>query len=166
LKICIVGAGISGLATAQALLSRKPDAEIIIFEAANRVGGKVWTEKSAEGYICEGGVNGFLDKIPRTLELCAQTGVSPVRADTSAQTRYIFSRNELHHLPEKPLEFLQSRLLTVPGRLRVLYDSLQVVLIIPTKPWPILQLEDSAVKPPTDSSTRWHLAYLPVMLQS
>lgn len=122
MKICIVGAGISGLATAQALLSRNPDAEIIIFEAANRVGGKVWTEKSAEGYLCEGGVNGFLDKIPRTLELCAQTGVAPVQADASAQRRYIFSRNELHHLPEKPLEFLQSRLLTVPGRLRVLYE--------------------------------------------
>ena len=122
MKICIVGAGISGLATAQALLSRKPDAEIIIFEAANRVGGKVWTEKSAEGYLCEGGVNGFLDKIPRTLELCAQTGVLPVHADASAQRRYIFSRNELHHLPEKPLEFLRSRLLTVPGRLRVLYE--------------------------------------------
>jgi oxygen-dependent protoporphyrinogen oxidase len=121
-KISIVGAGISGLATAQAVLTRKPDAEITLFEANQRTGGKVWTETGPEGYLCEGGVNGFLDKIPRTLDLCKQIGVSPLRADVTAQKRYIFSRGELHKLPEKPLEFLQSRLLSLRGRLRVIYE--------------------------------------------
>jgi oxygen-dependent protoporphyrinogen oxidase len=121
-KVNIVGAGISGLATAQAVLASKADAEITIFEAAGRVGGKVWTETSAEGYLCEGGVNGFLNKIPRTLELCRETGVSPLPADASAQKRYVYSRNELHKLPEKPPEFLKSRLLSIPGRLRVIYE--------------------------------------------
>ena len=110
------------MATAQAVLTRKPDAEITIFESAARVGGKVWTEVSSEGYLCEGGVNGFLDKIPRSLEFCKEVGVAPVRADESAQKRYVFSRGELHKLPEKPPEFLKSRLLTVPGRLRVIYE--------------------------------------------
>ena len=124
MKIGIVGAGISGLATAQAILTRRSDAEITIFEAGQRIGGKVWTESSANGYLCEGGVNGFLDKIPRTLELCQEAGVSPVRADASAQKRYVFSRGELHKLPEKPPEFLKSRLLSVPGRLRVIYETI------------------------------------------
>ena len=124
MKISIVGAGISGLATAQAILTRKPDAEITLFEADQRIGGKVWTESSDDGYLCEGGVNGFLDKIPRTLELCQQAGVSPVRADASAQKRYVFSRGELHKLPEKPPEFLKSRLLSVRGRLRVIYETI------------------------------------------
>ena len=122
MKINIVGAGISGLATAQAVLARKPDAEITIFESGQRIGGKVWTEKSSEGYLCEGGVNGFLDKIPRTLELCNEAGVTPLAADVSAQKRYVYSRGELHKLPEKPPEFLKSRLLTVRGRLRVIYE--------------------------------------------
>jgi oxygen-dependent protoporphyrinogen oxidase len=121
-KISIVGAGVSGLATAQAVLARKPDAEITIFEADRRIGGKVWTETSPDGYLCEGGVNGFLDKIPRTLELCKEAGVMPVPADASAQKRYVYSRGELHKLPEKPPEFLKSRLLNVPGRLRVIYE--------------------------------------------
>jgi oxygen-dependent protoporphyrinogen oxidase len=121
-KISIVGAGVSGLATAQAVLTRKPDAEITIFEADRRIGGKVWTETSPDGYLCEGGVNGFLDKIPRTLELCKEAGVMPVPADASAQKRYVYSRGELHKLPEKPPEFLKSRLLNVPGRLRVIYE--------------------------------------------
>ncbi|MCH8258399.1 MAG: NAD(P)-binding protein [Proteobacteria bacterium] len=38
MKISIVGAGISGLATAQAVLARKPDVEIVVFEAERRVG--------------------------------------------------------------------------------------------------------------------------------
>lgn len=122
MKISIVGAGISGLATAQAILARQPDAEVTVFEADQRIGGKVWTETSDDGYLCEGGVNGFLDKIPRTLELCQEAGVSPVRADAAAQKRYVFSRGELHKLPEKPPEFLKSRLLSIPGRLRVIYE--------------------------------------------
>ena len=122
MKISIVGAGISGLATAQAVLARKPDADIIIYEADQRVGGKVWTEISPDGYLCEGGVNGFLNKIPRTLELCEEVGVTPVSADPAAEKRYVFSRGELHKLPEKPPQFLTSRLLSVPGRLRVIYE--------------------------------------------
>lgn len=124
MKISIVGAGISGLATAQAILTRKPDAEVVIFEASERIGGKVWSEMSPEGYLCEGGVNGFLDKIPRTLELCEQAGVSPLAADDAAKKRYVYSRGELHKLPEKPLEFFTSRLLTIPGRLRVLFETI------------------------------------------
>lgn len=123
MKIHIVGAGISGLATAQAILARKPTAEITIFEAGNRTGGKVWTEISPQGYLCEGGVNGFLDKVPRTLELCEETGLSPLPADTSAKKRYVFSKDELHKLPEKPPEFLKSRLLSIPGRLRVILET-------------------------------------------
>jgi oxygen-dependent protoporphyrinogen oxidase len=120
MKIIIVGAGISGLATAQSILKRKADAEVVVFEADGRIGGKVWTEFSEDGYLCEGGVNGFLDKIPRTLQLCEEMGVEPVRANRAAQKRYVFSRGELHKLPEKPQEFLASRLLSVPGRLRVI----------------------------------------------
>jgi len=124
MKISIVGAGISGLATAQAILARRPEAEVTVFEASQRVGGKVWTEASTEGYLCEGGVNGFLDKIPRTLQLCRQAGVIPVPADEAAKKRYVYSRGKLHKLPEKPQEFFTSGLLTVPGRLRVIYEMI------------------------------------------
>lgn len=120
MKAAIVGAGISGLATAQALLARRPGAEITVFEAAKRVGGKVETEVTPEGYLCEWGVNAFLNKSPRTLELCGEVGLAPLRADESAKKRYVFSEGALHKLPEKPPEFLASRLLSWPGRLRVL----------------------------------------------
>jgi len=117
-----VGAGISGLATAQAILARDPGAEITVFESGNRAGGKVETEATPQGYLCEWGVNAFLDKSPRTLELCAEVGIAPLRADESAKKRYVYSEGELHKLPEKPPEFFSSRLLSWPGRLRVLAE--------------------------------------------
>jgi oxygen-dependent protoporphyrinogen oxidase len=119
-KTGIVGAGISGLATAQAILARDPHAEVVVFESGQRVGGKVLTEFTAEGYLCEWGVNAFLDKSPRTLELCNEIGLSPLSANSAAKKRYVFSESELHQLPEKPPEFLASKLLSFPGRLRVL----------------------------------------------
>jgi oxygen-dependent protoporphyrinogen oxidase len=120
LKAAIVGGGISGLATAQAILAQVPDAEVVVFEAGSRAGGKVHTEMTPEGYLCEWGVNAFLNKVPRTLELCKEVGVSPVTANTAAQKRYVFSEGELHKLPEKPPEFFSSNLLSVPGRVRVI----------------------------------------------
>jgi oxygen-dependent protoporphyrinogen oxidase len=121
-KAGIVGAGISGLATAQAILARDPRAEVTVFEARERAGGKVETELTAEGYLCEWGVNAFLDKVPRTLELCAEVGLTPLRGDESAKKRYVYSEGRLHKLPEKPPEFFTSRLLSWPGRLRVMAE--------------------------------------------
>ncbi len=122
MKTGIVGAGISGLATGQAILARLPFAEVVIFEAAAQTGGKILSEITPEGYLCEWGVNGFLDKSPRTLELCDEIGLTPVPADSAANRRYVYSEGELHRLPEKPRQFLQSKLLSVPGRLRVIAE--------------------------------------------
>lgn len=122
MKITIVGAGISGLATAQAILYKSPRADVTVYESGQRTGGKVWTQSSPEGYLCEGGVNGFLDKLPQTLTLCRELGLAPLSAHAAAQKRFIFSQQELHQLPEIPQQFLFSRLLSIPGRLRVLCE--------------------------------------------
>jgi oxygen-dependent protoporphyrinogen oxidase len=118
-KIAIVGAGITGLATGQAILSRDSKAEVVIFESGPRTGGKVLTEITDEGYLCEWGVNAFLDKSPRTLELCREIGLEPLSGDVAAKKRYVFSERRLHKLPEKPPEFFTSKLLSFPGRMRV-----------------------------------------------
>ena len=124
MKIAIAGAGISGLATAHAILERDPLADVTVFESASRAGGKVLTEKTADGYLCEWGVNAFLDKVPRTLELSRALGLEPTPADVSAKKRFVFSEGALHKLPEKPPEFFTSKLLSVPGRLRVIGEIL------------------------------------------
>ena len=120
MKTGIVGAGISGLATGQAILAEDPNSEVVVFEAGAHTGGKVMSEITPEGYLCEWGVNAFLDKSPRTLELCKEIGLTPVSGDVAAKKRYVFSEGQLHQLPEKPPQFLTSKLLSVPGRLRVI----------------------------------------------
>lgn len=124
MKTVIVGAGISGLATAYALLQRQPDLELTILEAAERVGGKVWSDKTTEGYLCESGVNAFLDNKPKTLELSSELGLSPVTSFDASRHRFVFSQDQLHELPASPPAFLTSKLLSMPGRLRVVLETL------------------------------------------
>ncbi|MEW6215471.1 MAG: protoporphyrinogen oxidase [Nitrospirota bacterium] len=121
MRLIIIGGGISGLSLAYFLLERKPSLDIIILESEKRPGGKIWTDR-VDGFLCEGGVNGFLNNRPRTLELAAKLGLTPLRSNDTARKRYIFSGGRLHLLPESPVSFFSSNLLSLYGRLRVLYE--------------------------------------------
>jgi len=126
-RIAIVGAGISGLATAYAIeqlaASHNMAVETVVLEKNRRLGGKIKSIRE-EGYLCEWGPNGFLDNKPMTLELCERLGVSKrlVRSDDNARKRFIFSGNELHRLPENGPAFLRSKLLSWPGKLRIVRE--------------------------------------------
>ena len=112
MRLIIVGGGISGLSLAYLLLEQKPSLDLLVLESEKKAGGKIWTEK-VEGFLCEGGVNGFLDNRPRTLELASRLRLAPIRSSDKAQKRYIFSDNKLHLLPDSPLSFFSSNLLSL-----------------------------------------------------
>jgi oxygen-dependent protoporphyrinogen oxidase len=120
-RIVIIGGGISGLSLAYALLESNPSADVLVFESEKRPGGKIWTEK-VNGFLCEGGVNGFLDNRPKTLELASKLLINPLRSSDAARKRYIFSNGKLNLLPESPVSFLTSDLLSLYSRLRVMYE--------------------------------------------
>lgn len=120
-RIVIVGGGISGLSLAYAILEQEPSADITVLEAEKKPGGKIWTEK-ANGFLCEGGVNGFLDNKPKTLQLSSKLSLNPLRSSDAARKRFIFSDNKLYLLPESPLSFFSSSLLSLYGRIRILYE--------------------------------------------
>lgn len=120
-RIVIVGGGISGLSLAYLLHTKKPSLDIIVLEAEERLGGKIWTDKT-EGFLCEAGVNGFLNNKPRTLELAAALSLSPLKSNDAARKRFIFSEGQLHSLPESPPAFFKSDLLSIWGRLRIVYE--------------------------------------------
>jgi len=121
MSIVIVGGGISGLSLAYSLLERKPDLDITVLESGEKAGGKIWTDK-VDGFLCEGGVNGFLDNRPRTLELVGKLALTALRSSDKARKRYIFSEKKLHLLPESPRSFFTSDLLSLYGRLRIVYE--------------------------------------------
>lgn len=59
--VVIVGAGVSGLCTAQALASKHSDSvgSVLVTEARDRVGGNITTVSNDEGYLWEEGPNSF-----------------------------------------------------------------------------------------------------------
>ena len=120
MKVVIAGAGISGLATAYALLERVPELDVSVFESENVPGGKIRTERTSEGFLCEWGVNAFLDNKPKTLELAGRLGLEPLRSYDASRKRYIYSEGVLHRLPESPPSFFLSNFLSLRGRLRIL----------------------------------------------
>jgi len=123
-SVVIIGAGISGLATAYAVeqLAEQAGLEVKtqVVEKLERTGGKIWSLKE-EGFLCEWGPNGFLDNKPMTLELCKSLGISDqlLRSNDNARKRFIYSEQVLHRLPENGPAFLKSKLISWPGKLRL-----------------------------------------------
>jgi oxygen-dependent protoporphyrinogen oxidase len=120
-KVVIIGGGISGLTVAYVLRRRNEDLDITVLEADGRPGGKIWSEQ-ADGFLCERGPNGFLDNKPRTLELCDSLGIEPVRSNENSKRRFIYVNRKLNPLPESPPAFIKSDLISVSGKLRLLFE--------------------------------------------
>lgn len=125
MQVVIIGAGISGLATAfllqQEACAQGRQISLTVLEEEAQVGGKIRSLRSDEGYLCEWGPNGFLDGKPATLELCRQLAIAEelVRSNDNARRRFIYSENCLHQVPEKAAAFLRSGLLSPTAKLRM-----------------------------------------------
>lgn len=123
-RVVIIGAGISGLATAYAVEQLAAQAELevetLVIEKQERTGGKIWSRRE-EGFLCEWGPNGFLDNKPMTLELCQALGIDDqlLRSNDNARKRFIYSEQMLHQLPENGPAFLKSKLISWPGKMRL-----------------------------------------------
>ncbi|MDZ7750343.1 MAG: protoporphyrinogen oxidase [Gammaproteobacteria bacterium] len=118
MHIAIIGAGISGLATAFYLHRQHPDWQLTLYEAEDLAGGTMRTV-DVEGFLFEHGGNGFLTSKPDTLDLVKDAGGEALlmESNDAARIRYIFT-DKLHRLPETPPAFLTTRLLSWRGKLR------------------------------------------------
>jgi oxygen-dependent protoporphyrinogen oxidase len=126
-RVVIVGAGISGLSLAYRLQQLRPDADVIVLEAADRVGGTVRTDRR-DGFAVECGPNGFLDSKSTTVELCRDIGVNDrliAASETSRKHRYLFLDGRLQALPAGLGAFLRSPLLSLRGKLALLAEPLR-----------------------------------------
>ena len=117
-KVVIVGAGVSGLTLAYLLSERFANFDITVLEAEPRAGGKIGSER-INGFLCEQGPGGFLDNKPKTLELCASLGITPLRSNDKAKKRFLYTKGKLNILPDSPPAFLKSNILSWGGKLRI-----------------------------------------------
>ncbi len=77
MKIAVVGAGIAGLRSAQLL--EKQGHAVTVYEAADRIGGRLMTIRQGEGWV-EGGGEWLDADHTRCFELMRELGIAPERS--------------------------------------------------------------------------------------
>ena len=114
----VVGAGVSGLATAFDLQRRGVTAEVL--EAGSRAGGVIGTIHRG-GALFETGPNSVLDSTPLINELLDALQIRDERIDASAAaaTRYIVREGRLVPLPTSPGALLMSPAFTPGAKFRL-----------------------------------------------
>jgi oxygen-dependent protoporphyrinogen oxidase len=128
MRVVVVGGGIAGLAAAYRLERLAPEIEVVVLERAERVGGKLLTERE-DGFVVEGAADSFLSRKPAGVGLVEELGFADEligRRPENART-FVKWRGELHPLPEgltgmipTNLEALErSALLSPEGRERL-----------------------------------------------
>jgi oxygen-dependent protoporphyrinogen oxidase len=121
IKITILGAGISGLATAF-WLNRK-GFEITVLESKKEPGGSMVTRRE-DGFLVDYGPNSGLETTPLIGKIVEQVGLKGemIYALEKANKRYILRNNQLHALPTHPVAFLKTKLFSTKAKLRLLAE--------------------------------------------
>jgi oxygen-dependent protoporphyrinogen oxidase len=99
----VVGAGIAGLAGAQAAIAEARragiDVRVTVLEAGERIGGKLWTEE-ADGVTVEWGPDSFLAAKPRGRGLAEELGVGLVPVAAGARRAFLLRSGRLKPIPD------------------------------------------------------------------
>ena len=120
-KIIILGAGISGLATALQL--QDAGFNVTVLEKNSEAGGSMISEK-AEGFLVEYGPNSGLETTPVIRKIVDSVGLSDemIYANEEGNKRYILRNNQLFPLPTGGSQFLRTKLFSTKAKLRLLAE--------------------------------------------
>ena len=114
----VVGAGPAGLAAAESLASAGVD--VAVLEAASHPGGTAWSEWW-EGYLLETGPHTFRGASDALWGLIERLQLlDEVEAMDPRAARYILREGRLYRVPNGPLDFLLSGLLSPRAKWQVL----------------------------------------------
>jgi protoporphyrinogen/coproporphyrinogen III oxidase len=130
-RVAVIGGGISGLAAAHRLHELVPDAEVLLLEAAPRLGGVLETVRQ-DGYLIERGADNFITTPAWGVDLCRRVGLGDQLLETNHQHRHAFvvCRGRLRRIPEGFVIMAPSRIwpvVTTPilspwGKLRMAWE--------------------------------------------
>ncbi|HEX5165097.1 MAG TPA: protoporphyrinogen oxidase [Thermomicrobiales bacterium] len=128
-RIAVIGGGIAGLSAAWTL--RQRDVDVTLFEAADRLGGKLQTER-IDDLLIDSGPDSFLSSKPAALQLIDALGLSSHVINTLADGggTFVLRDGRLLPLPEGitllvPAEFksiARTPLLSPFGKARMVMD--------------------------------------------
>jgi oxygen-dependent protoporphyrinogen oxidase len=119
--VLVVGAGLSGLATAFRLA--RQGRSVLAVESAARPGGVIGSVRR-DGALFELGPNSGLDTTPLVDELLAAAGIAGERidAEAAAARRYVLRDGRLTALPTSPPAFVTSPLFSWRAKLALLRE--------------------------------------------
>jgi protoporphyrinogen/coproporphyrinogen III oxidase len=112
-RIAVVGGGIAGLAAARDLLLAGH--EVSLFEASDRVGGKI-SASPVGGIQLDEGPDSVLARVPFAVELAKELGLGDDLIPQPPGTAYLYSRGALRRLPA-------GNVLGIPTDIDALADS-------------------------------------------
>ena len=118
-KILVLGGGITGLCAADLLSFQYRPQNVMLLEAAGYFGGTAVTEQ-LQGFTCDLGPNGYLDKEPLMRKWVKDLGLGgrTVKANEASAHRFILKGGKLKEVKPPP-GFLFSNLLSLGGRARL-----------------------------------------------
>nr|WP_251130867.1 protoporphyrinogen oxidase [Exiguobacterium sp. s157] len=95
-KIAIIGGGITGMAAAY--YAKQAGAHVTLYEASDRIGGKIKTVYR-DGFVLECGPDGYMARKPTLTELITELGLDDDLVRSMTGTSYIYVRNRLRQMP-------------------------------------------------------------------
>lgn len=129
-RVAVVGAGISGLATAIALADTE-NIDVTVFESADRVGGKIDASPFAGVTGIDAGADAFLARVPEALALARRVGLGdelvspePVGAAVWHDGLHPIPDGLVLGLPGKVLPLATTGLLSWRGKARAAFEPL------------------------------------------
>lgn len=128
-KVAIIGAGITGLASAYYFKHYNKDIDVTIFEATSRPGGKIQTYRR-DGYTIELGPESYLGRKTIMTDLAKDIGLEDDLITNQTGQSYIFAKNHLYPIPGGSImgiptdvkPFLNTSLISTLGKLRAGLD--------------------------------------------
>lgn len=123
----VVGGGISGLCTAQALSTRHGGLarEVLVTESRDRVGGNIITVEK-DGFLWEEGPNSFQPSDP-VLTMAVDSGLKDdlVFGDPNAP-RFVLWNGKLRPVPSKPTDLPFFDLMSIGGKIRAGFGAVGI----------------------------------------
>jgi len=130
-RIAVIGGGISGLAAAHRLTELDGSVQVALFEAGDRLGGAIQTERR-DGFLIDRGPDNFVTVYPWAVQLCRRIGLEDQLLSTDEKHRraFVVHKGRLQEIPEGFVLMAPSRIwpvLTTPilsplGKLRLAWE--------------------------------------------
>ncbi|GMA85250.1 hypothetical protein GCM10025868_05000 [Angustibacter aerolatus] len=107
-RVVVVGAGIGGLAAAQRLLAERPGLDVVVLDAAGRVGGRLALGEVG-GLTVDLGAESLLARRPEAVDLARAVGLGDDLVTPRSAGALVRSGGRLHPLPTGTVMGVPSR---------------------------------------------------------